>query len=141
MNGRVKRNWWIPAPIVLLGLGAFFAFTHVVGDGSESFWVRTASGWDPSTPERIGAVTLLSLFFVVLPAWGLAVRRRHPGWTLVMLLPLGLVSLMPLIWGDAGWWTLLSVLGIVMLVGAFLNIAERAVEEVDLSAQAQRTPG
>lgn len=144
MNDRIRRNWWIPAPVILLGLSALFVLTHIVGDGYESSWSHTASGWDPSTPERIGAVSLFGLFFVILPASALAVRRRHPGWTFVMLLPLGLVALMPLMmWDDAGWWALLSVLGFVTIVGALLNLAEGSVEAgPDLSPpQAERASG
>ena len=143
MKERVKRNWWIPAPIVLIGLSALAVLTHIVGDGFESEWSRTASGWNPSTPERVAAVTLLFALFVLLPVLALAVRRRHPGLTVVMLLPLGLYSLVPLMWGEITVFQLASVLGIVTLVGAVMNLAERYVEErPDLSSpNAQRTLG
>ena len=129
MSERVRRNWWIPAPIMLIGLGILVVLTHVVGDGFESAWSRTTSGWNPSPLQRVGSVALLGLFFVVLPVWALVVRRQHPGLTLVMLLPVSLVSLVPLMWGDAGWWTLVSLLGVVTIGGAIVNLARRSLEE------------
>jgi hypothetical protein len=74
-------------------------------------------------------VALLGFLFVVLPVWALAIRRRHPGLTVLMLLPLGLYSLVPLMWGEVTWFQLASVLGIVTLVGAVMNLAERSIEE------------
>ena len=133
MNERLKNDWWIPAPIALLSLGALFVLTHIVGDGYESPWSHTASGWNPSLPARIGAVALLAFFFVVLPIWALAVRRGHPGWTPVMLSPLVLVSVMTpwaLTWPDDGPTLVLPIaLGIVTLVGAIVNLALRSLEE------------
>jgi CDP-diglyceride synthetase len=143
MNDRIKQDWWIPAPIVLLGLSALAVLTHIVGDGLESAWSRTASGWNPSLPERVGVVALLFFLFVVLPVWALTIRRRHPGLTVVMLMPLGLYSLVPLMWGEVTWWTLLSVLAIVTLVGAIVNLAQRSLEEGPAlsSPEAQHTRG
>jgi hypothetical protein len=128
MSELVKRNWWIPAPIALIGLGAYTTLTHIVGDGYESPWSHTASGWDPSLPERVGAVILLGFFFVALPIWALAVRRGHPGWTVAMLLPWVLMSLPPLMWSDAGGMLILPALGIVTLVGAIVNLVQRSAE-------------
>jgi CDP-diglyceride synthetase len=143
MNDRIKRDWWIPAPIVLLGLSALAVLTHIVGDGFESAWSRSASGWNPSPFERVAVVALLGFLFVVLPVWALAIRRRHPGLTVLMLLPLGLYSLVPLMWGEVTWFQLASVLGIVTLVGAVMNLAERSIEEgSDLPpSQTQRASG
>ena len=143
MNDRVKQDWWIPAPIALICIGALVVLAHIVGDGFESVWSRTTSGWNPSPLERVGAVALLGFFFVVLPICALAMRRRHAVWTVMMLLPFVLFSLVPLAWGDAGWLRLISALGIVTLVGANVNLAQRSVEEGPAlsSAQAQRAEG
>jgi hypothetical protein len=143
MSERIKRNWWIPAPIALIGLGAYTTLTHIVGDGYESPWSHTASGWNPSPPERVGAVILLGLFFVALPIGALAVRRTHPGATLAMLLPWVLMSLPPLMWSDASGMLILPALGIVTLVGAIVNLVQRSVEaRPDLSSPgAQRASG
>jgi len=43
MSERIKRNWWIPAPIALIGLGAYTMLTHIVGDGYESPWSQGRS--------------------------------------------------------------------------------------------------
>jgi uncharacterized membrane protein YhaH (DUF805 family) len=128
MSARVKRNWWIPAPIALIGLGVYTMLTHIVGDGYESPWSHTASGWAPSTLERVGTVALLGFFFVALPVWALAVRRAHPGATLAALLPWVLMSLPPLMWSDAGGMLILPALGIVTLVGATANLVQRYME-------------
>ena len=143
MSERIKRNWWIPAPIALIGLGAYTMLTHIVGDGYESPWSHTALGWNPSPPERVGAVILLGFFFVALPIWALAVRRVHPGSTLALLLPWVLMSLPPLMWSDAGGMLILPALGIVALVGAIVNLAQRSVETgSDLSSpETQRAGG
>lgn len=128
MNERVKRNWWIPAPIALIGFGAYTTLTHIVGDGFESPWSHTTSGWNPSLLARVGAVALLGFFFVLLPAWALTVRRGHPGWSIVMLLPWILYSMVPLMWSDAGGMLIFPALGIVTLVGVIMNLAQRSVE-------------
>jgi hypothetical protein len=128
MSARVKRNWWIPAPIALIGLGAYEMLTHLAGDGYESPWSHTASGWAPSPLERAGTVVLLGFFFVALPVWALAVRRAHPGAALAMLLPWVIVSLPPLMWSDAGGMLILPALGIVTVVGAIVNLVQRSME-------------
>ena len=128
MSARLKRNWWIPAPIALIGLGAYTMLTHLVGDGYESPWSHTASGWAPSLLERVGTVVLLGFLFVALPVCALAVRRAHPGAALAMLLPWVLMSLPPLMWSDAGGMLILPALGIVTGVGAIVNLVQRSME-------------
>ncbi len=140
MNDRIKWNWWIPAPIVLICLGALMVLTHIVGDGVESPWSRTAAGWNPSLFDRVGAVAALGFFFLVLPIWALTVRRGHPGWTVVMLVPCFLISLTPAGWSDAGWILILPVLGIVTLVGAVVNLAQRSLEEGTSPSPARARP-
>ena len=143
MNDRIKRNWWIPAPIMLIGFGALAVLIHIVGDGFESWWSRTPSGWNPSQLQRGGAIALTAFLFVVLPIWALVLRSGRPGWTVVMLLPIGLFTLGPLAWGEFTGFLLLSALGIVTLVGAFVNLAQRSLEEgPELSSpEAQHTHG
>ena len=133
MIRRVARDRWIPAPIALIGLGAFTMLTHLVGDGFESPWSHTPGGWDPSFAARIGTVLLQGVFLVVLPIWALRARRAHPGRTVVMLLPWVLMSMPPLMWSDAGGMLILPALGIVTLVGAIGNLVQR-------SADARRDP-
>ena len=128
MSARFTRNWWIPAPVVLIGLGAYTTLTHLVGDGYESPWSHTAWGWDPSPLERVGTVVLLGFVFVALPVWALAVRRAHPGAALATLLPWVLMSLPPLMWSDAGGMLILPALGIVTFVGAIVNLVQRSME-------------
>ena len=128
MNTWVERNWWIPAPIALIAVGAYTMLTHLVGDGYESPWSHTASGWAPSPLERVGTVVLLGFFFVALPVWALAVRRTHPGAALAMLLPWVLMTLPPLMWSDAGGMLILPALGIVTVVGAIVNLVQRSME-------------
>jgi hypothetical protein len=123
---RVARNWWIPAPIALIGLGAFTTLTHIVGDGFESPWSHTASGWNPSLPARVGTVLVLGVSFVALPIWALLARRAHPVRTVGMLLPWVLMSLPPLMWNDAGGMLILPALGIATLVGSIVNLAQRS---------------
>jgi hypothetical protein len=135
MREHIRRNWWLPIPFAMIALGVFMVFTHVVGDGAESWWSRTDSGWNPSTLERAGAVLALGSFFVVVPAWAVAVRRTHPGWTFVLLLPWVAICLTPLSWEDAGWLLLLPLLGIAALVGAFWNLAQHSVRK-DLDTRA-----
>jgi uncharacterized membrane protein YhaH (DUF805 family) len=133
MNERVKRNWWVPAPIVLSGLSVLFQLTHV-GNGS---------GSDPSSPEWVRAIVIVGSLFVVLPIWALVIRNRHPGWTVVMLLPIGLFSLGPLVWGEVTGFLVLPALGIVTLVGAIVNLSQRSLEEgpEPSSREAQHTHG
>jgi uncharacterized membrane protein YhaH (DUF805 family) len=132
MNDRIRRDWWIPAPIVLGILSAFFQLTHLVGGRA-----------GPDQVPGVGAIAIVGSLFVVLPIWALVVRRRHPGWTFVMLLPLVLFSLAPLMWGEITVFQLGSLLGIVTVVGAVMNLAQHFVEEgPDLSPpQAQRVHG
>lgn len=127
MNERIKRDWWIPAPIALIGFGALIALIHFVGDGFESEWSHTVSGWNPSLPERGASVIALGFFFLLLPIWALVVRRGHPGWTVVMLMPWILWSLVPLMWAELDWLLVLPALGIVTLVGAVMNLAQLSV--------------
>jgi len=134
MKERMRRDWWVPAPVVMVAIGVLVVVTHFVGDGTESWWSRTDDGWNPTSPQRAGAVLALALFFVVLPVWALAVRRSHPARTLVMLLPWVLLSLTPLVWGAWGGILLIPVLGIATLVGAIANVAHHAVRQ-DLSAR------
>jgi uncharacterized membrane protein YhaH (DUF805 family) len=122
MNDRIKRDWWIPAPIVLSGLITVVQLMKIVGDRWGSL------GSDPSVRELTGAIVLVGSLFVVLPIWAIAIRRRHPGWTVAMLLPTGILSLMPLAWGEVTWSLLLSILGVVTLVGAIMNLAQRSLE-------------
>lgn len=129
MNERVKENWWIPAPVPLIGLGLFTALIMVVGDGYESPWSRTEAGWNPSSLERFAAVAVFSFVFVVMPVWALVVRRRHPGWTVAMLAPWIFVSMAPLGWSSDRWIYVIPALGLATLVGAFLNMARRSVVE------------
>ena len=132
MNDRIKRDWWIPALIVLSGLSVFFQLTYRAGD---------EHGSDPS--RGIGAIAVIACLFVVLPIWAIAVRRRHPGWTVVLLLPIGILSLGPLAWGEVTRALFLSALGIVTLAGAIVNLAQRSLEEVPESSspEAQRAGG
>lgn len=125
MLERVKRDWWIPAPILLIGYGLYAMLTHIAGDGSESPWSYTEAGWDPSLLERAGSVALLGGLLVVLPAWALWVRRSHPSATFALLLPYGLMSLVPLMWGDPGSMLVFPALGVVILVGALANLAQQ----------------
>jgi uncharacterized membrane protein YhaH (DUF805 family) len=131
---RIRRDWWVPAPVAMVAIGVLVAVTHFVGDGAESWWSRTPEGWDPTSPQRAGAVLALALFFIALPVWALAVRRTHPAMTLMLLLPWILVSLTPLMWGEWSGALFLSLLGIVALVGAIANIAQHSVRE-DLEAR------
>jgi hypothetical protein len=128
MSDLVKRDWWVPAPIVLIVFGIYQVLTHILGDGYESPWERTPGGWDPSLLERVGPVSLIGFFFVVLPLWAIALRRRHPGWTLVMLVPWILYSMIPLMWSDAGSMLVFPALGLVTAVGAIVNLARASVE-------------
>ena len=133
MNERVRRNWWIPAPIVLGGLCTLFQLTHA-WDGS---------GSHRSLPQWVGAIAVVGSLFVVLPIWALVIRRRHPGWTVVMLLPIGLFSLVPLAWGEVTWFLILPAFGTVTLLGAITNLAQRSLEErpEPASPEAQPTRG
>jgi predicted membrane metal-binding protein len=75
--------------------------------------------------------------FVGMPLVAMAVRRRHPGWTLVLLLPSILVYISPLMWGEASWWLLLPLIGIATLIGAVANLARQsAAVELDTPAAA-----
>ena len=127
MSDRMKRDWWIPGTIALIGSGiAFGVISHAN---------RIDEGWDPSRLQSAGAVVSAGLVFVVLPALALLVRRSHPGWTLGMLAPGIVVCLSPLLWlGDA-----VDALGIfvlplfagamVSLVGALTNLAQASVSK------------
>jgi hypothetical protein len=135
MNERLKRDWWLPVPLVMIAAGAVMVLTHIVGDGAESWWSRTELGWNPTILGRNGAVLALGTFFVVVPAWAVAMRRTHPGWTLVLLLPWAVICLTPLSWEDAGWLLLLPLLGIAALAGTVSNLAQHSVR-TDLDGRA-----
>jgi hypothetical protein len=127
MSERVKRNWWIPGAIALIGAGIVFGFL--------SYTNRVDQGWDPSRLEGAVAVATAGLLLVALPILALLVRRSHPGWTFWMLVPAILVSLSPLLWiGDAVRdlgvvMLLIPVAGIVTLIGALTNVAQASVSE------------
>jgi uncharacterized membrane protein YhaH (DUF805 family) len=129
MSDLVKRNWWIPAAMAMIAFGSSVVLIHIVGDGFESEWERTATGWDPSVVERAGTVGMLALLFVALPIWALVVRRAHPAWTLVMLAPSILFYMVPLMWGDAGAYLGLPLISILALVSAVVNLAQASVTE------------
>lgn len=129
MSKILRRNWWIPAPIVLIVFGAYAQLIHVVGDGFESAWERTHAGWDPSLLERTASVAAIGILLVALPAWGLIIRRRHAGWTLIMLAPLVLLSLPILMWSDPGALIVFPILGMITLVGAVANLAQASLRD------------
>lgn len=124
MSERMKRDWWIPGAIALIGAGIAFGFL--------SHSNRVDEGQDPSLLADVAAT---GLALVVLPILGLLLRRAHPGWTFWMLLPAILVSLSPLLWlGDAvrdhgALMLLIPAAGIVTLVGALTNLAQASVAE------------
>lgn len=127
MSDVVKRNWWIPAPILMIGCGILV--------GLMSHGRRIDMGWDPSPLDIAGGVALAGLVFVVLPILALLVRRSHPGWTFWLLAPGAVVVLSPLLWlGDAvrdfGAIIIVFVaVGILTLVGALTNLAQASVAE------------
>ena len=71
MSDVVKRNWWVPAPILLIGCGILV--------GLMSHGRRIDNGWDPSPLDIAAGVALAGVVFVVLPIVALMVRRSHPG--------------------------------------------------------------
>ncbi len=127
MSDVVKRNWWIPGPILMIGCG--------IAVGLMSHAARIDKGWDPSPLDIAGGVALAGLVFVVLPIVALLVRRSHPGWTFWMLAPGAIVVLSPLLWlGDAvrdfgGLIIAFVAVGILTLVGALTNLAQASVAE------------
>ncbi len=129
MGESFKRNWWIVGPFALIAFGVYATLAHIVGDGFESPWERTAAGWDPTLAARAGSVLLVGSLFVAMPVVALTVRRTHPAWTIGLFLPWVLMSLIPLMWGDAGVWLIMPVLGITTFIGAVVNLAQRSVED------------
>jgi uncharacterized membrane protein YhaH (DUF805 family) len=127
MSERMKRNWWIPGAVALIGAGIVFAFMSHAN--------RIDQGWDPSALGSAVAVATSGVLFVVLPTAALSVRRAHPGWSFVMLLPAILVTLSPLLWiGDAvrdfgALIVLIPAAGIVTLVGVLTDLARASVAE------------
>ena len=127
MSERVKRNWWIPGAIALIGADIVF--------GLLSIGYRIDEGWDASLLESESAATVgtAMLMLVVLPVVALLVRSSHPGWTFWMLVPAIVVSLSPLLWlgaamRDGGTFIILiPAAGIVTLVGALTNLARASV--------------
>lgn len=132
MSDRMKKNWWIPGAIALIGAGVVF--------GALSHTRRVDSGWDPSVLETVGMAATAGLLLVVLPIVALLVRRSHPGWTVGMLVPAIAVSLSPLLWlGDAvrdvgASIVLIPAAGIVTLIGALTDLAHASA-----SKEAQRS--
>ena len=114
---------------MLIGLGILVVLTHVVGDGFESRGPARPLDGTRHLSSGSDLSPCLASSSSSVPVWALVVRRQHPGLTLVMLLPVSLVSLVPLMWGDAGWWTLVSLLGVVTIGGAIVNLARRSLEE------------
>lgn len=121
MSERMKRNWWIPGAIALIGAGIVFGYLSNAS--------RVDEGRDASLLE-FGAVGLV---IVVLPILALLLRRSHPGWTFWLLVPAIALSLSPLLWlGDAVRENGVAVLlipaaGIVTLIGALTNVAYASV--------------
>ena len=134
VNVKIKRDWWLPAPLVMVAGGVLMVLTHIVGDGFESFWSQTGAGWNPSLMQRAGAVLALGCFFLVLPVLAVAVRRTHPGLALAMLLPWVVMCLVPLGYSDSGGLLVIPVIGVVALVGAVVNLAQHSVQQ-DLGAR------
>jgi hypothetical protein len=121
MSERVKRNWWVPGAIALIGAGIVFGF------------LSHASRVDEGRETSLLEIAAAGLVIVVLPILGLLVRRSHPGWTVWLLVPAILLSLSPLLWlGDAvrdvgALILLIPAAGIVTLVGALTNLAQASV--------------
>lgn len=127
MKQRIKSDWWLPAPLIIVAFGVVGVAAHATAGGFESWWSDT-SIWNPSPLARAGSVVLVATMFIGLPSLAVAARRSHPGWTLVLLLPAILVCVSPLLWGEASWWQLISIVGIVALVGAGTNLAQHSVQ-------------
>jgi uncharacterized membrane protein YhaH (DUF805 family) len=125
MSDQVKRNWWIPGAVALIGAGIVFGFLSR-SNGIEE-------GRDPSLLGDSVQVAVAGLLIVVLPILALLVRRSHPGWTFWMFVPAIVVSLSPLLWlGDAVrdegvFMLLIPAAGIVTLIGALTNLAQASV--------------
>jgi hypothetical protein len=127
MSERMKRNWWIPGAIALMGAGIVFA--------SMSYATRTDEAWDTSLLDSVVAIAWSAVLFIVLPILALSLRRSHPGWSFVMFLPAVVICLSPLLWiGDAvreagALIVLIPAAGIVTLVGGLTDLARASVAE------------
>jgi len=127
MSERLKRNWWIPGAIALIGACIVF--------GVLSRASHVDQGRSPSLIADALTFAFAGLVIVVLPVIGLLVRRSHPGWTFWLLAPAILLSLSPLLWlGDAvrelgAFLLLIPAAGIVTLIGTLTNLAHASVAE------------
>ena len=124
---RIKSDWWLPAPLAIVAFGVVGVAAHVTAGGFTSWWSDTDPGWNPSPLGRAGSVLLVAAVFVGMPSVAIAIRREHPGWTVALLVPSILICMSPMAWGEASWWQLLSLVGIVSLVGAVVNLAHHSV--------------
>jgi hypothetical protein len=129
MKERIRQDLWLLAPMSIVLFGVVGVAAHITAGGFSSWWSDTDAGWDPSPLGRAGATLLVATLFVGMPLMAMAVRRSHPGWTLVLLLPSIVMSLGPLAWGEASWWLLMSLVGIAALVGAVVNLARHSVHQ------------
>ena len=127
MTERFRRDGWLLAPWAIVAFGVVAVAAHATAGGFESWWSDTRS-WDPSPLARVGSVALVATLFIAMPLVAMAVRRSHPGWTLMLLLPSIAVCISPLLWLETSWWLLVSAVGIATLVGALVNLARHSVQ-------------
>lgn len=134
MTERIKRDGWLVAPFAIVAFGLVAVAAHITAGGFQSWWADAEPAWDPSPLARAGSVLLVATLFVGLPLAAMALRRSRPGWTLVLLMPAILFTLTPLAWGEATWWLLVTLVGVVALIGAVANLAQHSVRQ-DLEAE------
>lgn len=129
MTERIKQDRWLLAPLAIVGFGVVAIAAHITAGGFSSWWSDTDANWNPSPLGRAGATLLVATLFVVMPVVAITVRRSHPGWTLVLLLPSTVILVSPILWGEASWWLLGSLVGIAALIGALVNLAHHSVQQ------------
>ncbi len=129
MMERIRQDRWLLAPLAIVAFGVVAVAAHITAGGFESWWSTTDPGWHPSPLARAGSVLLVGTLFVGMPIVAMTLRRSHPGWTLALLLPSILFCLLPVVWAEASWWLLLSLVGIAALIGAVANLAEHSVRQ------------
>ena len=119
MSERLRRDWWIPAPLLLAAGAGWTAIIVLIGGRA----VGDSARWNPNLWVRLAEVGFYAALATALLA-AVALRNRRPGMSVGLILVPAMLSLLI---GSYGY-LLVGALGLVTILGASLNKMRSSLE-------------